>query len=187
MRLFVAVELSQDARAAASDTAERLRRALGRTIDARWIDAAQMHLTVRFIGEVEDARAQDLIGALSAPMHLPPFQLVLCRCGAFPMSGAPRVIWIGLSDGRDSLARLHRALDLRLQPFGFASDDRPFRAHLTVARVKRVSGRPAAIREKLDGIPVPPAASRIDRAVIFRSHLSPDGARYDALASVPLA
>ncbi|MGH9409900.1 MAG: RNA 2',3'-cyclic phosphodiesterase [Vicinamibacterales bacterium] len=187
MRLFVGVGISERMRQAAAEAAERIRRRLVRAIDARWVDPRDMHLTVRFIGHVDDDRVPMLLTRLVAPVQVPPFDIALERCGVFPASGTVRVIWIGLRSGLPSLAEMHHEFNRRLAAAGFKAEDRPYSPHLTLARVKRVSGRPAAIREKLDGVPVPPAPSRIDRAVIFRSHLSQHGARYEALASVPLA
>jgi 2'-5' RNA ligase len=188
MRLFVAVELGDDAVRVAADTAATLRREIGSAIRAAWVAPANMHLTVRFIGHVDDARAPSMVAALSPPLDVPAFDVELGGCGVFPPSGPPRVIWIGLAQGLPSLAAIHDVFDRRLLPFGFEPERRPFSAHLTLARVKDAAkGSAAAVRDALTHIPPSGARSRIRSATIFQSHLSPKGPRYEPLAHVPLA
>lgn len=188
MRLFVAVALEDAVRAAAAKTAGALRGACARSgIDARWVATENLHLTVRFIGHVADERVEPLIAAVTAPIDIAPFVLALSGCGAFPSSGAPRVIWIGVSEGLDGLRAIHDEMDRRLLPFGFEPEARAFSAHLTLARVKdapRGAGR--ALRERLQArvVTLPPA--RVTAATLFRSHPSPRGARYEGLAAIPL-
>src|SRR5215510_3992288 len=106
MRLFVAVELPDAIRARARQTAEELRERLRRSrlrLDARWVDPANMHLTVRFIGHVPDDRASLLIAAVRAPVPAASFDVQVAGCGAFPPRGAPRVFWIGVRRGLEGL------------------------------------------------------------------------------------
>ena len=182
MRLFVAVELDDAAVAAAARTADALRAATKRTIVARWVPAANMHLTVRFIGHIADERADAVLAALTPPLPIAPFHIELGRCGVFPATRAPRVIWIGLAEGLASLEALHQEFDWRLAPLGFEPEQRAFSAHLTVARVKDVrSGSAAEVRERVRRIPPPAVRWRVERATIFQSRLSPGGARYEPL------
>src|SRR3954462_1926674 len=136
MRLFVAVELAEDVVAAPAATAAAVRRGLDARVHAAWVQPGNMHLTVRFIGEVDEERAGPLIRALALPLEVPPFVIELAGCGVFPPSGPPRVIWIGITQGFPSLAAMHAEFNRRLRPFGFEPERRPFSAHLTLARVK---------------------------------------------------
>lgn len=181
MRLFVAVEISGQARQAAADVAGRLRRGLGRAVSARWIEPANMHLTVRFIGHVADERVPRVVEALQPPVSVAPFAVALGSCGVFPRSGGPRVIWIGLRHGLEPLAAMHDEFNRRLRPLGFEPEDRRFSAHLTLARVKEAH---ASVRQVITETPVPPAAWQVAAATVFQSLVSSRGARYEPLIRV---
>ena len=188
MRLFVAVEIDDRARQVAETVQHRLQVALNSTLEARWVPVENMHLTVRFIGHVDDSRAPAIIEALVPPLAVAPFDVELGGCGAFPPRGGPRVLWIGVMQGLTSLALLHDALNRRLLPYGFEPEARPFSAHLTLARVKaapRGAGR--AVQETVTRVRVPAARFQVRRATVFQSHLSPKGPRYDPVTFIPLA
>jgi RNA 2',3'-cyclic 3'-phosphodiesterase len=188
MRLFVAVELGDQMVRVATETAARLRREIAPQIRAAWVPPANMHLTVRFIGHVDDSRAPAILEALTPALDIDPFDVDLGGCGCFPPSGPPRVIWVGLARGLPSLAAMHHAFDRRLLPFGFEPETRPFGAHLTLARIKDAEKRAsAAVREAIRTHRPASAQSHVTRATIFQSHLSSKGPRYEALAHVPLA
>jgi RNA 2',3'-cyclic 3'-phosphodiesterase len=187
MRLFVAVEIDDHARRVAEATAEALRVAIGPALKARWVPVENMHLTVRFIGHVEDERAPAVIEALTPPLDIPQFDIELGGCGVFPPSGPPRVLWIGLTHGLAGLAVMHEAFNRRLLPFGFEPESRPFSAHLTLARIKNAPGGAGrVVREVLRQMTPPIATSHVVRATIFRSHLSSKGPRYEPVAFAEL-
>jgi 2'-5' RNA ligase len=166
---------------------DELQVALSPILTARWVPLQNMHLTVRFIGQVDDDHAPPLIDALTAPVDVAPFDMEFAGCGVFPPSGAPRVLWIGLTRGLSSLATLHEVFNRRLRPFGFEPEARPFNAHLTLARIKDAPGGSGrAVRDALARVTAPPARSQVSRATVFRSHLSPKGPRYEPVAFVPL-
>jgi RNA 2',3'-cyclic 3'-phosphodiesterase len=187
MRLFAAVELDSDVRDVARDVASSLQRALGRTaLDARWVAVENMHLTVRFVGHVADERAGALIAAISAPLAVAPFTIALDRCGVFPPSGPPRVIWIGLREGLESLRTIAAEMDRRVEPFGYEPERRPFSAHLTLARIKDVPRHAARdVKQIVLAHPVPNTSCRVIHATLFQSHLSPKGPRYEVVAEIP--
>ena len=85
---------------------------------------------------VAETRAAAVLAALDRPFPFPSFSLGLGGLGAFPSSGMPRVVWLGVRDGTDSIANIHGEIAARLQPLGFAAERRPFSAHLTIGRVK---------------------------------------------------
>jgi 2'-5' RNA ligase len=189
MRLFVAVELDDVVRAAAARVADGLRQQLRRTaLDARWVASDNLHLTLLFIGQVDDGAAESFVAAVGQPFARPPVRLRLGQCGVFPPSGPPRVIWIGLAEGVDALRHVQEEIVRRLQPLGFVPERREFSAHLTLARVKdvpRAAARDA--RTIIAAASVPDASGFVNRVTLFRSHLSPKGSRYEALAYGKLA
>jgi RNA 2',3'-cyclic 3'-phosphodiesterase len=190
MRLFVGVELPDPEReraaAAAADLRARIERA-ARAARLRWEDAAKLHVTLWFIGEVDDARAAAIRESLGRPFETPRFQLQLGGAGVFPPGGAPRVVWLGLRLGADDLASVHRELHDRLVPLGLTAESRPYSAHVTVARVREVA--PAAarrIREEIARCRIDSRPCDIDAVTLFRSRLSPKCSQYEPLLRVPL-
>src|SRR5205814_2164839 len=97
---------------------EALRRSIDPHLRAGCIAPVNMHLTVRFIGQVADDRVADVLAVLTPPLRMPAFDVELGGCGAFPTSGPPRVIWIGLTEGLPSLSLMHDEFDRRLAPLG---------------------------------------------------------------------
>ena len=188
MRLFVGIELDDRVREAAAQISDSLRRKLSQNVDARWIDSSNLHITLWFIGEVDDARREALLHVLERPYAEPAFDLEIAGLGAFPPSGAPRVFWLGVSAGLESLRRLHSELALRLEPLGFQPERRAYSAHLTIARVKQVSRAipNRVLRDMLQTLPSVAGRCRTTQVTVFRSRLSPKGANYEALLRIPL-
>jgi RNA 2',3'-cyclic 3'-phosphodiesterase len=186
MRLFVAAELDDAVRASAAAVAARLRAAAA---DGRgavsWVSAQNLHFTLRFIGEVEPAVAALVAARIAPPFDLPVFDVAVGGVGAFPPTGPPRVVWLGVTLGGAELAALARAVNQRLDAIGLPRDDRAFRAHLTLARVKGPTG--PRLREALASARDDVAGRcAIDRVTLFESRLSPRGSAYSVVATSPL-
>lgn len=147
-----------------------------------------MHLTVWFLGEVTEARAGAVLDALKPPIPIPSFTLRISGFGAFPPSGPPRVLWMGVTEGLEGLALLHEHVGTRLQPWGFRPEGRAYSAHLTIARVKESPAGAArtAIRHAVTHEPGDAGTCPIDHLVVVRSRTSPSGAAYEPLLRVPL-
>ena len=187
MRIFIGIELDDRLREGAATAAVSLQRQLRATLDARWIAAPNLHITLWFIGEVGDERAAAILRAFHAPLATPAFDLHLAGFGAFPPSGAPRVLWIGVAAGAESLSRIHGEVATRLSALGIEPERRPYSAHLTVARVKAMHGRDyAGLRAILGRASGHAGTGRVQHATVFRSRLSPKGAAYEPLLRVPL-
>ena len=192
MRLFAGVELDSPVKASAVDVAVRLRDRLHRVapdLQARWVPADNLHVTLWFIGEVDAARGVAIQQALAgAPFPTAAFDLALAGCGAFPPSGPPRVFWIGAERGTGEMAALYGEVGARLAPLGFVPERRAYTAHLTIARVKDPGrGTSRAVRAALDATPAACGVSRVSAVTLFQSRLSPKGAAYEPLLRVPLS
>ena len=146
-------------------------------------------MTLAFVGQVSDERLVDVLAASAeAASTQDPFAVTLDRAGRFPEGGAPRVVWIGMGEGAMESANVatavRNALTAREVPF----DDKPFRPHVTLARVKpdvdRTSAR--AIAAAAASLRVPPLRFMAEAIVPFESVLSPKGPRYTPRAVVPL-
>ena len=146
----------------------------------RWTPRAQWHLTLQFLGPVHDVDA--LVDAVHARVSsAAPFTARLGGGGAFAKARAGTVLWIGAAEGGDAMGALAGAVLDATAPLGYVADERPFRAHLTVAR----AARPADLRDSIAAGPGPTwTASDV---VLFDSDTRPDGAVHTVIARVPLA
>ncbi|MCA1563619.1 MAG: RNA 2',3'-cyclic phosphodiesterase [Acidobacteria bacterium] len=153
----------------------------------RWVPPENLHVTIRFIGNLQAAPAEALAAAFGRAVVAPPFGLAFAGAGAFPASGAPRVIWLGVAEGRDGLVRVHAAVERRLSALGIAPDRRAYSAHLTLARVKPIAGRSrATVREIVRGFTIRTTSCHIEDVTLYRSHVSSSGSQYEALRRCPL-
>jgi RNA 2',3'-cyclic 3'-phosphodiesterase len=190
VRLFAGIDLDAPVRSAAAAATDHLRAELPRVdpdFAARWIPPANLHITLWFLGEVADEAATAVVAALRQPFPTASFPLVLRGCGAFPRSGPPRVLWVGVSRGAPEMRALYGELADRLVPLGFPREPRPYSPHLTVARVK-ASGRGTAraVRQLLAETAADCGTSAVTAVTLFRSRLSPRGAAYEPILRVPL-
>ena len=173
--------------------AARLRTALEPHAKASWVRRDRMHVTLHFVGAVDDAVEQRIRTALAASIAEAPFDVSFEGVGFFPERGAPRVLWLGIRDGLEPLRRLYTATLAGLGTAGVglglsrALPDRtvePFTPHLTVARFRdRV---PRGTAAEIARIPASAGPSRIDRVTLYESRLSPAGPTYVPLASALL-
>jgi len=191
VRLFVAADPSAGVRRAAALLALDLKRALERHDvfrGIRWVPEENLHLTVWFLGEVEESLSAQVLDALRSPLRTRAFRLEISGFGAFPPSGSPRVLWLGVTAGLRELAAAHAEVGSRLQPLGFAPEGRAYSAHLTVARTKSPLGprERRLLRDTLHGAPAQPGACRVESLTVYRSRTAPKGAVYEPLLRVPL-
>jgi RNA 2',3'-cyclic 3'-phosphodiesterase len=186
MRLFIGVGVDQRVRREAERVGTEMRARLG-GVRATWVRSENLHLTVRFIGQVPDDRVDTLLEAVARPLDTGAFDMQFSGCGRFPAHGAPRVIWIGLLGGLPELAALHEEFNRRLEPLGYPPEARPFSVHLTIARIKDApAGIGRFVDSALSASDVEPLVQRVDRVTIFESRPSPKGPTYAAVREVPL-
>jgi 2'-5' RNA ligase len=180
LRLFVAATIPRDVLDAAAAVAEELRPLFP---GARWTDVANQHVTLKFLGWADAGLLREVCAACArvAARHAPA-PLKLGDPGAFPSKRRVRVVWVGLDDPAGLLAAAARDLDGALEPLGFESEARAFTAHLTLARLRT----PVRVAGEWPRVVLPERSWTCDALTLFRSHLSPKGARYEALAAFPL-
>jgi RNA 2',3'-cyclic 3'-phosphodiesterase len=180
LRLFIAIDPSPEVRGALAAEMDRLRR---RARNAKWVDVSALHVTLAFLGEVDEARVPEIAAALTeVTRRHAPFDAYFRSAGAF-RGKRPRVLWVGVLG---DLVPLHYAVVAALEPLGFPREQRQFSAHLTLARARDPDGD--------DGLVSCAAAlsgrewgqTRIAQVTLYRSDLSPQGPTYTALATCPL-
>jgi 2'-5' RNA ligase len=187
MRLFAAIDIDDALRDRIAGAVGSMRSRLDATFGDRlaWVKAESWHITLVFIGEVPEAAGAEVVERMAARFEIPVFRLVFGQPGLFPPRGRPRVLWVGVEQGSEQLAAVHRALAGRLEGVPFRREDRPFSPHLTLARVRR--GSPGIARDRLEDLRVDRLGGcTIDHVTLYRSHLSSKGARYEALVRAPL-
>ena len=190
MRLFIGIELPDTLKKSAAAAATRVRERIVRAAPkarVRWVEPAHLHITIWFLGEVPEPRVEPLVAALKKPLDTRPFTMRVAGAGAFPPSGPPRAIWLGLPTGREGLLAVHDQLRPRLSPLGFEPEKRQFSPHLTIARVKEV--RPpdaAAMRRALQGIDDDVGECEVLSATLFVSRPTPTGSQYEVLLPIHL-
>jgi len=155
----------------------------------RWVDPGAVHLTLKFLGNVEPAQVDGIVEALRRPAAVSPFRIWLSGLGVFPNERRPRVLWVGLDGDLASLRELQEEISGEMSGLGFPREARPFSPHLTLGRVQdRVSdGVRRRIGAAVSSTSLGPAESwLVDSVHLVRSHLAPGGATYTTLASASL-
>jgi 2'-5' RNA ligase len=180
LRVFCAVELPPEVRARAAVHIESLRDAMP-DVRASWDRAEKLHITVKFLGQIEATRVASLSQAAArAAASLNPFTLTIEGAGAFPPQGSPRVLWLGVTDSSGGLARLQSSLEDACAAEGFKREQRPFHPHLTIARLRNPQGtRKLAAQHHAQGFASDPF--EVTELIIIRSELSPHGSHYTIL------
>jgi 2'-5' RNA ligase len=188
-RAFVALLLDEAMRASVGAEIERLR-PLSRAV--AWVPAANLHLTLRFLGERSDEQLGEVEAALvEAAAATAPFALTLHGLGAFPGLERPRILWVGIADGALSARGVQARVEAALERRGMSRERQAWHPHLTIGRIfderawRREAGLPlrqalAAAARRSFGI------LAVSRIALMRSDLSPQGARYRELASAEL-
>jgi 2'-5' RNA ligase len=188
LRSFIAIELPADIQAAIASSTAGLQKALPKPL-VRWVASKNLHLTLKFLGDVSPANLEQLAEALKVEsFRHDKFSLSVGGLGAFPTSRRPRVIWIGL-EAPALLSVVQRAVEAVSSRMGYPPEDRPFSPHLTIGRVgqdtspvdlKRVSSA-------IEGTTVGQIGTvHVDAIHIFKSDLQPGGSVYTHLYIMPL-
>jgi len=152
----------------------------------RWTPPEQLHITVKFLGEVEDQRVPEIVAGLEKAAALcKPFDLRVVNAGCFPPRGDVRIVWAGVEDAAGVVAGCAGVVDAALEVVGFSRESRAFSAHITIGRVRedRSSGR---LREFVESAKWGPQEQEINEIRLMSSVLSPRGSVYDTLAAIPL-
>ncbi len=183
IRTFIAIDLPEPVQGALDRFERELR---GADAPVAWIKPDRIHLTLKFLGDVPPERIpeiQSALGNVSAVVR--PFRLRPSGCGAFPSLGAMRVVWVGLHEEDDSLGRLQKEVEAAMVPFGFKPEDRPFKPHLTLGRVRGRQKLHALQEILMANQSFEAEAFDVDELVLYKSELRPAGAVYTPLFRAP--
>jgi 2'-5' RNA ligase len=185
-RLFIAIELPPNVRSTLKAHVDQLRSAVPEA-RASWAAEENLHLTLKFLGDTPLTRVEELSrAARGAATAAGSFEMIIGNCGAFPSSGQPRVLWIGVEDPSHRLTLLHQALEDECAQAEFARELRLFHPHLTIARLRKPPGtlRLAQAHKEL-------AFDRetvvVSHLALIRSELRSDGSRHTVIARHPFS
>lgn len=184
MRAFLGIGLPETVR----ETIGALQRELAASGgDVKWVAPAHLHVTLKFLDEISDAQRQAIeerVGLLARREDA--FRIGLEQLGAFPSLNAPRVIWIGLAEGKERVMHLAHVIEQEAVALQRRKEERPFAAHLTIGRLRSERHRSALVQQLREVSWQPPAAWQVTSLTLYHSVLGSAGPRYTVLAEFPL-
>lgn len=178
-RVFVAIDISEEARSKTSDYIRKLREKFPK-VRVGWDKPENLHMTMKFLGETEDAELAKLIQAVEkTAQKFTTFNLQIAETGVFPTPRQARVLWLGVKDKEGNLRKLNDVLENECERQGFAKERRQFKAHLTVARLKEKSNElvEAHLQQKFES-----EEFKVSEIVIYQSQLHPTGSIYSVIS-----
>jgi 2'-5' RNA ligase len=184
IRSFLAIELPKPILRKIEEVQGDLR---STRADVRWVNPEKIHLTLKFFGNIEESRIEPIFKSIEEPIrNTLPFSLEVRGVGAFPHLRNPRVIWMGLVDGREVLVSFQKQIETQLEKIGFQPEDRPFHPHLTLGRMKSSRGKDELVgrieRHKEEEF----GDFQVERVILFKSDLKPSGPIYTLLKEIKL-
>ena len=181
MRLFTGIDLREDVQ----ERLERLLTHLRPCAHLKWSPMYNLHVTLKFIGEWPEDKLPQLEAALRSISRREPIAADVKGLGWFPNPHHPRVFWVGVQGG-DALTALVKDIDAALGPIGIPAEDRPFHAHLTLARIKELAPLQALRNAIAQLESVDYGSLLVDRFYVYRSQPGSAGSIYTKLSEYPL-
>ncbi len=187
IRAFIAVELPDFLKKELGRIESILK--AGNTTPVKWVDFESIHLTLKFLGDIEADRTGEIVeGIKNACASVSPFELKINGLGVFPNPARTRVAWVGLVDATDELSLLQRNIEAEMEKLGYERDIRKFSPHLTLARVRDRASREERSRlgELISGTSFNGGTFTVDSVNLMRSELMRQGAIYTRIALIKL-
>ncbi|HET9479358.1 MAG TPA: RNA 2',3'-cyclic phosphodiesterase [Pyrinomonadaceae bacterium] len=180
--MFCAFELPEALRSRINQHAQRVREAVPEAA-ASWSRPENIHLTVKFFGNVDRAKAP-LISAAAARVvkEFSTIEIEVGKTGVFPRPSRPQVLWIGIGDPSGALLKVQQNLEDEFAVDGFPKEDRAFRPHLTIARIRNPHNASRLAQTHLE-LEFSSVAVTLNELVLFRSELSSNGSKYTAIST----
>ena len=184
MRTFIAIELNKEIKDSLTEIQKELESSQA---DIKWVKPENIHLTLKFLGEVKEAKIPEIIQRLQEfGDQIKPFTVRISDLGAFPSPTSARVIWAGVKEETTELMKLAEIIEDGLVKLGFPKESRKFSAHLTLGRLRSNKNKGKLIRE-LEKIKIPGLTQRINSIGLFKSVLHPTGGVYQKLSAINLS
>lgn len=183
MRLFIAMPLPLQIEEALGKIILALKQSRS---NVKWVDSGNIHLTLKFLGETDEKKVDNIIeGIKRVGVGHKTVKSRLEGLGGFPNLRKPRIIWAGLSEGVDILAKIAADIENEMEKLNFEKENRPFKSHLTLGRVKDTFGL-AELTRAIENYKGRPEDFILDKIVLFKSTLTPRGPIYERLFELEL-
>ena len=185
MRTFIAVDIPAAVKEEIGKLQEQLKKEVSSVV--KWVNAENIHITLRFLGEVPEEKIELLRQVLpKGGRGIAPFKISIRGLGVFPEPSRPRVIWVGMESEGKMMEQLYWQIETLMRDSGFSPETRAFSPHLTVGRVKQLRNRTEWVRaiEKREGIFI--GETKADCFYLFQSILRPQGPEYRKLEKFDL-
>lgn len=184
MRTFIAIELPKETKDTLAKLQERLKAA---GADVKWVKPDHIHLTLKFLGEVNDKKLDKIKSVLAdVAKENPAFQIEINSAGAFPNLSSPRVIWVGADKGDNETKKIAAELEEKIaREAGIPKEKRPFSSHITLGRVRSNTNR-EKLTQEIQKIGDTSPIFSVSKIILFKSTLTPNGPIYEALKEASL-
>jgi 2'-5' RNA ligase len=187
MRTFIAIELPQEIKNVLLKLQEQLKTSQA---DVKWVNPQNIHLTLKFLGEVDEKKLEEIGEILEAlKTAVGPFYIRLSSVGAFPKIDYPRVVWVGIDKGDNETKEIAGLLEAKIAKLDIPAEDRPFSSHITIGRVKSGLNRGRLVKnlnDSLNQFGQENVEFQVRKIVLFKSTLTPKGPIYEILKDVSL-
>lgn len=186
LRTFVAVEISKPIRARATELISALS---GTIADVKWVETHNLHLTLKFLGEVHEREIAEVCEAVArGAARVKPFELEVRGAGAFPTAARPRTVWLGAGVGAEPMVVLHDRVEAALAKLGYREEHRRFQTHLTIGRVRGTGPCIAELGQLvLQHADFVAGTMTVQKVTVFSSELTSEGPIYEVVGSAQLS
>jgi len=183
MRTFIAITLNSEIKQELAKLQSALKQSQA---DVKWVNPENIHLTLKFLGEINDEQAAQVKETLDkiAP-QFKPYEISISGIGAFPKLDHPRSVWVGIGNGKDQTKKIAQAIEDELSKLGFQKDDREFKSHLTIGRVRSPKNK-QELKTKLQTLNFKPQTLNVQHITFYKSTLTREGPIYTALHKIQL-
>ena len=179
IRSFIAIELNKDIKEELAKLIEKLKSS---GADVKWVAPENIHVTLKFLGNISQEKIERIKGVLDKNKErFKTFSLTIAGIGAFPKLSFPRVIWVGIDEGKDSAKKIYYFLEAELEKEGFPKEERPFSPHITIGRVNSIKNK-EGLKSAIENLKFAAAKTLdVDHVTLFQSTLTPKGPIYTPL------
>lgn len=184
-RIFVAIDISEEARFITKNYLDNLRNSFT-DLRVGWEKAEKLHITLKFLGDIEEKQLIKLNEAIKIiAQKINKFSISINKTGVFPNAKKARVLWLGLKDESDNLMIMHQLLETELISLGFAKEEKKFTPHLTIARIREPNKAEKLVEKHLSNN-FEPIKFQVSEIVIYESILAPTGSTYQKIKTIEL-
>ena len=179
IRAFIAISISSDIKQELAALIDKLKTS---GADVKWVNPENIHLTLKFLGYISPEKIEEVKKVLDGiKSKFTPFKITFSGVGAFPKLSYPKVIWVGIQNGKDDAKRIYELLETELEKAGFEKEERAFSAHLTIGRVRSGKNK-AALKPAIESLSFSSdKILEVEHITLFQSTLTPKGPVYTPL------